>query len=294
MKILFIGCVESSEILLNILLEQKFNICGVITKNKSEYNSDFRNLGDICIRYNLRYVYTDNVNCKETVAFAKEVAPDIIYCFGWSQLLKAEMLSVAPKGGIGFHPTSLPHNKGHHPVIWALVLGLRETAVSFFKLNLHADDGEVYFQQKVLIDYADDARMLYDKIMQVAKMGVVQITNDIENQCFEPVDIQHKEGNIWRKRNYLDGIIDWRMSSRAIYNLVRALTRPYVGAEFHYKEKKVKVWKVEEIESVGLENIEYGKVLKVESETNFYVKSYDNIIHVMECDPIRLEAGEYL
>lgn len=34
------------------------------------------------------------------------------------------------------------------------------------------------------------------------------------------------------RRGVLDGQIDWRMSSRAIYNLVRALTRPYPGAHF--------------------------------------------------------------
>lgn len=294
MKILFIGCVESSEILLNVLLKEKFHICGVITKSKSEYNSDFRSLSEVCIKHNLKYICTDDINCKEAVIFAKEVAPDVIYCFGWSQLLKGEILSVAPRGGIGFHPTSLPCNKGHHPIIWSLALGLKETAVSFFKLNLHADDGEVYFQQKILIDYTDDARILYDKIMKVAKTGVIQISNDVDNQCLEPVILQHKEGNIWRKRNYQDGIIDWRMSGKAIYNLVRALTRPYVGAEFHYKEKIIKVWKVEELESIDLENIEYGKVLAVESETNFYVKAYDSIIHIVECDPIKLDVGEYL
>lgn len=294
MNILFIGCVESSEILLSILIKEKFNICGVITKKNSIYNSDFKNLDALCKINNLRYIYTDDVNCEKCIEFAKDVAPDIIYCFGWSQLLKSEILSIAPKGGIGFHPTSLPQNKGHHPIIWALALGLKETAVSFFKLNLCADDGEIYFQQKVLIDYEDDARSLYNKIMQIAKMGVIQISNDISNDCLRPIDIQCEESNIWRKRGIQDGIIDWRMSGKAIYNLVRALAKPYIGAEFYYKEKIIKVWKVEELVYEGLENIEYGKVIEVKSETDFCVKSYDNIIHVIECDPIELKVGEYL
>lgn len=294
MKILFVGCVESSEILLSILLERKFDICGVITKNESEYNSDFRNLSVLCIEYKLKYICIEDVNSKEAVEFAKSVAPDIIYCFGWSQLLKSEILSVAPRGGIGFHPTNLPQNKGHHPIIWALVLGLKETAVSFFRLNLCADDGEVLFQQKISIDYADDARSLYDKIMQIAKEGAIKISNDIENSCLESVSMEHRESNIWRKRRIQDGIIDWRMSSRAIYNLVRGLTRPYIGAEFHHKGNVIKVWKVEEVQSEGLENIEYGKVVEVNSERDFCVKSYDNIIHVVDCDPIELKVGEYL
>ena len=31
------------------------------------------------------------------------------------------------------------------------------------------------------------------------------------------------EGNLLRKRNYKDGIVDWRMSSESINNLVNAL-----------------------------------------------------------------------
>ncbi|WP_408641721.1 DUF4422 domain-containing protein [Sporofaciens musculi] len=54
-------------------------------------------------------------------------------------------------------------------------------------------------------------------------------------------------GNSWRKRGKTDGKIDWRMSVRAIYNLVRALAKPYVGAHFEYQGLEYKVWKVKEI-----------------------------------------------
>ena len=42
------------------------------------------------------------------------------------------------------------------------------------------------------------------------------------------------------------------MTSQAIYNLVRALTKPYVGAHINYKEKEIIVWKVEIIENKQL------------------------------------------
>jgi methionyl-tRNA formyltransferase len=36
------------------------------------------------------------------------------------------------------------------------------------------------------------------------------------------------------------------MSRRAIYNLVRALTHPYIGAHLIYKGEEIKVWRVKE------------------------------------------------
>ena len=32
-------------------------------------------------------------------------------------------------GVIGYHPAELPKNRGRHPLIWALVLGLKKTVI---------------------------------------------------------------------------------------------------------------------------------------------------------------------
>ncbi len=34
-------------------------------------------------------------------------------------------------GVIGCHDTMLPQNRGRHPIIWALALGLKETGQTF-------------------------------------------------------------------------------------------------------------------------------------------------------------------
>ena len=43
------------------------------------------------------------------------------------------------------------------------------------------------------------------------------------------------------KRSEIDGKIDWRMGADNINNLVKALTKPYPGAYFLIKEKKITV-----------------------------------------------------
>ena len=37
----------------------------------------------------------------------ENLKPDILMCFGWSNLIKKEVLEVAPMGVVGFHPTLL-------------------------------------------------------------------------------------------------------------------------------------------------------------------------------------------
>ena len=293
-RILFIGCVESSYKLLSGLAEAGKNVVGVITKRTSEFNADYMDLTPICEQYMIPCLYVQNVNDESAVEFARSLSPELCYCFGWSQLLKQELLGLFPLGVVGFHPAALPHNRGRHPIIWALALGLDETASTFFAMNSGADEGTIISQKKVEITYEDDARSLYDKVMAIAVKQELEFTEAFENGTVRMIPQDLNEGNSWRKRSKSDGQIDWRMTSRAIYNLVRSITKPYVGAHFVCNGEDYKVWKVQEINGEGFNNIEPGKVLEVNSDGTMDVKVYDGVIRLVDFDKPQINKGDYL
>ncbi len=294
MKILFIGCVKSSEIFLKKLIENRADIVGVVTKSESRFNADFVDLGEICRQNDIDYLYVKNANDTIAKEYMKSKDSDLIFCLGWSQLLDEEVLDIPRLGCIGFHPAALPFNKGRHPLIWALALGLEETASTLFLMDAKADTGKIVSQKSVKIAYEDDAGSLYDKVMETAVSQLVEVIRDFESGSVNLISHLPDEGNSWRKRGKEDGKIDWRMSSKNIYNLVRALTRPYVGAHFLYDNDEYKVWKVREVFVKGYENIEPGKVVKVISGNNFIVKTGDNLIEILECDIVTIKEGAYL
>ena len=271
-RILFVGCVESSLRLLKTLINARANVVGVITKKSSSLNADYADLAYVC----------------------KENAIPFAFCFGWSQLLKEGFISLFSEGVIGFHPAALPNNKGRHPIIWALALGLTETASSFFMIDPLADHGSIISQRRIPIAYEDNAGTLYEKIMECACEQEVEFLSWIEQGTLKQHEIENQNGNSWRKRGKEDGHIDWRMSSYAIYNLVRALFHPYVGAHFTIGESEYKVWKVEEVKDSSLSNIEPGKVLRTYEDGSFDVKVYDGIIRVIDHDTCVVKEGDYL
>lgn len=294
MRILFIGTVEFSKRILEKLIELNCNIVSVLTKEKSKYNSDFVNLSELCIRNNLEYKYFNNINEFETIKYIKSKEPDIIFCFGLSQLIGKELLNIPPMGVLGYHPALLPQNRGRHPIIWALALGLKETGSTFFFMNEDADSGDILSQEKIEINYSDDAKSLYEKITSIALKQVENFIPLLENGTYKTIKQDNVISNYWRKRSEKDGEIDWRMSSYTIYNLVRALTRPYPGAYFFYKNKKVRVWKVNEVRTNRYDNLEPGKVIKNNNGV-LLIKAGDNCIEITDCDlgEIIME-GEYL
>ena len=174
MRILFIGGVQFSASALQELLAMKANIVGVCTVSNSVVNSDHFDLSPVADQFGIPTKLTPNINSQDTLTWIKDVRPDIIFCFGWSQIIKKPLLDIPPMGIIGYHPAALPYNRGRHPLIWALVLGLTETGSTFFFMDEGADSGDILDQKAVVILETDDAKILYERITQIA---ISQIRN---------------------------------------------------------------------------------------------------------------------
>lgn len=293
MKILFIGTVEFSYKALEKLIELKAEIIGVCTKEKSNFNSDFADLTPLCNKNKIPFKFVEDINSTENISWIKNLNPDIIFCFGWSNLIKKELLHLAKMGVIGYHPAELPKNRGRHPIIWAMVLGLKKSASTFFFMEEGADDGDILSQKEFEILYEDDAQSLYNKISNIALEQIENFLIQLQNNSFQRIKQNHNLANTWRKRGKIDGKIDFKMSSNAIYNLVRALTKPYIGAFIEYKGEEISVWKVEEVK-LNVNNIEFGKVLENDGKS-ITVKTYDNAVKIIKHDFKELpKIGEYL
>lgn len=266
MKILFIGTVQFSLQMLGRLTGHNVDIIGVVSKKESPFNADFADLTPLCEKNGIPYLLADDINGPDALAWIRERNPDIIFCFGWSSILGKELLDLAPNGVIGFHPAALPRNRGRHPIIWALVLGLEETASTFFFMDEGADSGDILSQSPIAIGYEDDAASLYDKILETARTQLDDFVPKLAAGTHDRVPQDASRANTWRKRGQHDGKIDFRMPARGIYNLVRGLTSPYRGAHCVLNGKEHVVWKCSEGPNAP-GNLEPGKVIGVEDNT---------------------------
>ena len=74
---------------------------------------------------------------------------------------------------------------------------------------------------------------LYNKIIEIAKKRLEELLPDLYRFSYKRIPQDHSKANYWRKRTEDDGKIDFRMSSRAIYNLVRGLTSTICWGTFN-------------------------------------------------------------
>lgn len=295
MRIVYIGCVESSKVFLEAVFSvPEAEVVGIVTKRESNFNSDFVSLESLAIDRKIPCFIHNKETIDGLVSWVRDLHADIIYCFGWSYLISDELIASVALGAIGYHPALLPMNRGRHPIVWALALGLKQTGSSFFFLDSTADSGDLISQEVVAIADDDTAATLYAKLMKIGVKQVIRFTKALAEGKNDRIPQESSKANIWRKRSYKDGLIDWRMSARSIYNLVRALTHPYVGAGFIFNNQEVKVWQAEVVTDFDeCENFEPGKILS-EGNKGTVVKCGQGSVLLVGLQLSKVARGEYL
>ena len=293
MRIVFIGAVQFSEQALVKLIHMKADVVGICTLEKSAFNADHVDLTPLGNKHHIPVKHTPDINSDESISWIKVLAPDVIFCFGWSHLLKSNLLNLAPLGVVGYHPAALPANRGRHPIIWALVLGLEKTASTFFFMDEGADSGDILSQRSIAITESDDAAHLYQRMTKTAYEQIEEFVPALASGTYQKIQQDHHKASYWRKRGKKDSQMDWRMSAKSIHNLVRGLTKPYVGANFELAGEEIKVWETE-LAINNEKNVEPGKVILVD-EKGVVVKTGEDAIRLLKTEPeLNIKQGSYL
>jgi methionyl-tRNA formyltransferase len=189
------------------------------------------NIKNIAGELQIPYFETDDINSHESCRFLESLKPDFIFS-AWSKIIKENVLKVPLYGVIGSHPTPLPFNKGSHPLHWQIVLGIKESMLSFFKMDRGIDSGEILLQIPYNIHSSDNIKTLSDRINKLALTSALSIGEMLNRDDYgsQGKTQNHLDSNSWRKRTLFDVIIDFRMTGDNILSLIRSFTFPFSGA----------------------------------------------------------------
>jgi len=230
------------------------------------------------------YAEFADLNAPEAQAYLRAQAPDWGFA-AWPDLLKSETLSIPRCGIIGSHPTRIPQNKGRHPLHWMIVLGLSESCVSLFQMNVGVDAGEIRWREPYVLPPEadiDEATRVVDAAYERAAAGLFSelLANRLPNH--PPVG----PSNTWRKRNAFDSLLDPRMSAELIVRTVRSYAPPFPGAELMLEDRRYRVLEAHIIHDAipCLETCEPGRTLGAEGN-RLRFKAADQVVE------LRLDAA---
>ena len=286
MKILLVGAVAFTERCLRETLAAGGNVAGVLTlpPETASRHADYCDLRPLAESHGIPVHHIRHINDHTTAEIITVLAPDVMFVFGWSQLISPEVRALAPLGCIGTHPALLPRNRGRHPIVWSLVEGLERTGLTFFYLDDGVDSGDILWQDSCAITPDDDAASLYRKMEELAGEGIRTFVPQLQAGTAPRIPQDHSLATYWRKRTEIDGEIDWSARSAAIHNLIRGLSRPYVGAHTNVGDTVFRVWRAVPIDAPGHGNgvsDSPGTVLRVDAAA-VHVRTGDGVLALLD------------
>lgn len=294
MRLIFLGSVIFSKFILKRLIKTKYSIVGVIGKKSPKMNNDFFDITHIAKSKKIPSMKTDDINDEKAIKWIKRKKPDLIICVGWSKILSSRVLKIPKHCVIGYHPSDLPLNRGKHPIIWSLALGLKKIGSTFFIMDNSIDNGKIISKKIIEIKKNHNATMIYKRLQSIASNQLLRLIKQFsKNKKFKIIKKKSNKSNYWRKRDFKDGVIDWRMNSETIQNLVKALNDPYPGAVFSYKGKFIRVDEIK-IKVLNIKNIEPGKVISIINKKPLIQTGSDAILLKKYYPRINFRKEEYL
>jgi methionyl-tRNA formyltransferase len=251
MKILVIAARIVGHRCLQAILESGAEVAALLYLDDAKAGVTVAHAGfdDLIARYRLKarpFTTLKGKNGEDAFAFAAAAKPDLGIVVGVSELIGDDFLKLPPKGFIGMHPTLLPQGRGRAPIPWTLVHDLKETGVTLFYAEPGADSGDILDQERVPVLDSDTAPVLGGRTDDVACQLFVRSLPKLADGTAPRIKQDEARATVWPRRRPADGLIDWSQDERALYNWVRALTRPYPGAFTVLDGRKLFVWAAEQ------------------------------------------------
>lgn len=252
LKIVFMGTPDFAVATLKSLVENDYNIVGVITAPNRPAGRG-RKLNESAVK---QYAKSQGLHVMQPTnlkneSFVEELKArnanlQIVVAF---RMLPKVVWNMPKYGTFNLHASLLPNYRGAAPIHWAIINGETKTGVTTFFIDEKIDTGAIILQEEIGIADDETVGTLHDKLMTIGSELVLKTVDRILDGDVETI-IQPKNKDLKTayKLNKDNCKIDWNQDIDTIYNKIRGLN-PFPSAWCQLingeDELNVKLFKVE-------------------------------------------------
>lgn len=278
MRIGYFGDGEwAHESFLRIVDDSTIHICFVCIR----YDNPDEKLRKLALDKGIDVLCHENINSEEFLSILRDYHADLFVSMSFNQIFKQRTYELPVLKSINCHAGKLPFYRGRNILNWVLINDEKEFGITVHYIDSGIDTGDIIIQKSFPItdddtyatllkrSYPNCAILLYDAIKQIQNGSVQRY----EQKAIDPV------GMYCGIREAGDEIINWNQSSRAVFNFVRALTKPGPGAVSSLEGKPIVIYQTRMIKDARSYINTPGQIIGKTSD-GFYVKTLDTFIEV--------------
>lgn len=227
LRILFMGTPDFAVATLKALLDNNYNVVGVITApdRKAGRGQKLKAsaVKEFALEHNLNILQPTNLKSDAFIEELKALNANlqIIVAF---RMLPEVVWKMPEFGTFNLHASLLPQYRGAAPIHWSIINGEKKTGVTTFFIDEKIDTGAIILSEETEINENTTVGELHDELMAIGSKLVVKTVKLIEEGDVTTT-IQPKSEDLKTayKLNRDNCKIDWTEDLDTIYNKVRGL-----------------------------------------------------------------------
>ena len=266
MKIVFMGTPDFAVGILRTLLENGYDVVGVITTPDKPagrgQQPQYSAVKKFALRNNLPILQPENLKDADFLEQLRAWQADVQLIVAF-RMLPEVVWTMPPLGAFNLHASFLPQYRGAAPINWVIINGETETGITTFFLNNEIDTGNIILQEKVQIPDHYNAGILHDELMHKGATLVMKTLKLIEKGNVKTYTQEKIENLKTAPKIFKEECkLDFSLSCKYLHNFVRGLS-PYPAAYFDFEHNgMVTTMKVFETEKeLTAHNYRAGKVI---------------------------------
>jgi methionyl-tRNA formyltransferase len=251
LRIVFMGTPEFAVGILDTILQNKYEVVGVITAadkpagrgQKIKYSA----VKEYALANELPLLQPTNLKDESFLAELKALNANLQIVVAFRMLPKV-VWEMPALGTFNLHASLLPNYRGAAPINWAIINGENKTGVTTFFIDDKIDTGAMILNAETPIGQNESAGELHNRLMQLGSETVIETLTIIEKGAVKTT-VQQDTDDIKTayKLNKENCKIDWTKPAAEIHNLIRGLS-PYPAAWCFFSDKgeewNVKIYEV--------------------------------------------------
>lgn len=248
LRIVFMGTPDFAVPSLQILVENGYNVVGVITATDKYGGRGGKRLIESAVKkyalsQSIPILQPKNLKAEDFLSQLRALNANlqIIVAF---RMLPEVVWAMPEYGTFNLHGSLLPKYRGAAPINWAVINGEKETGVTSFFLKQKIDTGDLLFQEQLSIGENEIAGEVHDRMMELGSKVVLKTVKAIEIGDYE-TKVQNDALATKAPKIFHDTCeIDFNQSTQKVHDFIRGLS-PYPAAWTTLDDKKLKILRCE-------------------------------------------------
>jgi len=224
------------------LIDCGIEVQALYTYKQPDEDKWFESPAEYAVQKDIPVFFEPGFNSATVQSHIHKLSPDFLFSFYFREMIDAKILQIPKSGAFNMHGSLLPKYRGRAPINWVLVHGETITGVTLHAMTPKPDDGDIFGQKEILIDWDETALSLTKKAADAGYELLRETIPRLVNNAISGISQKTLgKSSYFGGRKPEDSRLKREMTAQEAFNQIRAVADPWPNAFFVGEHGDIKI-----------------------------------------------------